>query len=63
MKRLFSYLLSKNKSIYLEIAKRHNSSPINVYALAHGKKARSNKDYDIIQSLIDKGIVSGYRTI
>lgn len=63
MKRLFSYLLSKNKGTYSEIAKLHNSSAINVYALAHGKKARSNKDYDIIQSLIDKGIVAGYRTI
>lgn len=63
MKRLFSYFLSKNRSLYLEIAKQHNSSPINVYALAHGKKARSNKDYDIIQSLIDRGVVAGYRTV
>jgi Mor family transcriptional regulator len=63
MRNMLNYLFSRNKETYREIAKRYQCSVFKVYSLAHGKKARSNKDYGIIQSLIDKGIVSGYRAI
>lgn len=56
-------MFSKNKRTYKEIAKQFRCSVFKVYALAHGKRAKSNMDYDIIQTLIDKGIVSGYRII
>lgn len=56
-------MFSKNKGTYKEIAKLFGCSAFKVYALARGKRAKSNMDYDIIQLLIDKGIVAGYRSI
>lgn len=61
MRGLFAYFWSKNKNTYLEIAAQHKCRAIRVYQLAHGRKAKCDKDYDIIQSLVEKGIVSGYR--
>lgn len=55
------YLLSKNKRTYTAIAKKYGCSALRVCALAHGKKAKTNQDYDVIQNLIDEKIVSGYR--
>lgn len=56
-------MFSKNKGTYKEIARQFGCSAFRVYALAQGKRAKSDKDYDIIQLLIDKGIVAGYRSI
>ncbi|MFT4223533.1 hypothetical protein [Dysgonomonas sp.] len=63
MKKFLLYMFSKNKGTYKEIARQFGCSALKVHALARGKRAKSNRDYDIIQSLIDKGIVSGYRSI
>jgi DNA-binding CsgD family transcriptional regulator len=56
-------MFSKNKRTYKEIAKQFGCSALKVYALARGKRAKSDRDYDIIQLLIDKEIVAGCRTI
>ena len=61
MVNLFTYLLSKNKKIYNSIAKKENASPMRVYFLAHGSKAKSDKDYRIIERLIKMQLVSGWR--
>ncbi|MBD8388256.1 hypothetical protein [Dysgonomonas sp. BGC7] len=45
----------------MEIARKEKVNAIRVYFLAHGKKAKSEKDYSVIKSLIQKGIVSGWR--
>lgn len=63
MKTILSYLFSKNKETYTEIARQNSCSVFRVCSIAHGKRAKTNKDYDIIQSLLEKGIVSGYRFI
>ncbi|MDU1889555.1 MAG: hypothetical protein E6767_02590 [Dysgonomonas sp.] len=63
MKALISYLFSRKKELYAEIARRNKCGPVRVCALAHGRRAKTTQDYNIIQELIDKGIVSGYRTI
>lgn len=61
MANRFTYLISKNKKAYIEIAKAENVSPVRVYLLAHGRKAKSDKDFRIIASLVERGIVSGWR--
>lgn len=63
MKTLISYLLSKNKKVYAEIARQNGCSKVKVCDLAHGGRARTSQDYDVIRDLIERGIVSGYRTI
>ncbi len=61
MKNLITYLLSSNKKAYSEIASQNGCGALRVCALAHGKKARSDQDYAVLQALVDRGIVSGYK--
>ena len=57
---LLRYLfLSGNKAVYRSIARQHQTSSIRVYRLAHGKKAKSNKDYRILKSLQKEEIIEG----
>ena len=61
MRSFFSFLLSQNRPAYKEIAKKHKCSSFHVYRIAHGKKARYDRDQLIIQALIKKGIVAGIK--
>lgn len=57
---IFRFLfLSENKAIYRKIASENQVSPLRVYRLAHGKKAKNNKDYKILKSLRKEGIIEG----
>lgn len=57
---LYKYLFkSENKDIYRSIANQYKSSPLRVYKLAHGKKAKSNKDYQILKRLCEEKIIEG----
>ena len=50
---------SKNKEVYRLIANEHKTTARRVYMLAHGKKAKSNKDYNIQKSLKEHNIIEG----
>jgi len=57
---LYKYLFkSGNKGIYRSIANQYGSNPLRVYKLAHGKKAKSNKDYQILKRLCKEEIIEG----
>lgn len=60
MVKLFKYLFfSENKKHYKEIARELKSSRRNVYNLAHGKKAKNYKDYEILRELSKREIIAG----
>lgn len=60
MKNLYKYLrFSENKKLYKEIARQYKSSVRHVYGLAHGKKAKSIKDYEILKELSKQQIIEG----
>ena len=60
MVKLFKYLFfSENKKHYKEIARQLKSSKRNVYNLAHGKKAKNYKDYEILRELSKREIIAG----
>ncbi|MDH6309155.1 hypothetical protein M2451_001726 [Dysgonomonas sp. PFB1-18] len=61
MKNLITYLFSNNKKAYSEIATQNGCGVLRVCALAHGKKAKRDHDYTVLQALVNRGIVSGYR--
>lgn len=61
MYRYISFLFSRHKSVYKEIAKTYKCSAFYVYSIAHGRKAHSHKDYQIIHTLIEKKIITGFR--
>lgn len=57
---LFKYLfLSENKGVYRSIAKEVGVQPVRVYRLAHGKKAKNYKDYQILKCLKETEIIEG----
>ncbi|MDD2246911.1 MULTISPECIES: hypothetical protein [Proteiniphilum] len=57
---LYKYLFkSENKDIYRSIARQYQSNPLRVYKLAHGKKAKCNKDYQILKQLRKEEIIEG----
>ncbi len=60
MVKLIKYILfSENKELYRKIAKEHSTTSRKVYLLAHGKRAKSNKDYKILKSLKENNIIEG----
>lgn len=57
---LFRYLfLSKNKIVYRSIACECQTNSLRVYRLAHGKRAKCNKDYQVLQKLRKQEIIKG----
>ncbi|MBB4037036.1 hypothetical protein GGR21_002950 [Dysgonomonas hofstadii] len=60
MANFFTYFVSRNKKIYSEIAREEKCNSFHVYYLAHGKKAKSDRDFRIISTLIQKGLVQGW---
>ncbi len=57
---LFKYLFfSENKAVYRSIAREFQARSFRVYQLAHGKRAKNNKDYQILKSLRKQGIIEG----
>ncbi len=58
----FKFLLnSRNKELYYKIAISFGTSTRNVYKLAHGKKAKCNKDYLILKRLQEHDVIDGIR--
>ncbi len=53
------YLFSGNKGVYRTIANEFGTGPVRVYSLAHGRKAKSNRDYQILKRLQRSGIIDG----
>ena len=60
MVNLFNYLrYSKNKRVYKKIARQYKTTLRSVYGLAHGRKAKSTKDYEILKELTKQQIIEG----
>ena len=60
MINLFKYVFfSENKETYRSIARAFGTGTRRVYLLAHGKKAKSNKDYQILKVLQKEEIIEG----
>lgn len=58
MKIFFRYIfLSTNKETYRSIARKLKTNPLQVHRLAHGKIARTNKDYQILKQLKEHDII------
>lgn len=52
------YTNSTNKKTYIEVATSFGSTPRRVYELAHGRKAKNRREYEIQWVLQDKRIVA-----
>ena len=52
-------LSSRNKGLYRSLATSIGTSTRRVYKLAHGKKAKSCKDYEILKKLQEHGVIAG----
>ncbi|WP_298653792.1 hypothetical protein [uncultured Proteiniphilum sp.] len=50
---------SGNKAVYRSIAREFQTSSFRVYRLAHGKRAKTNKDYQILKHLQKQEIIEG----
>ncbi|MEA4918546.1 hypothetical protein SDC9_194834 [bioreactor metagenome] len=50
---------SENKAVYRAIARENHVGAFRVYRLAHGKRARTNKDYQILKRLRREEIIEG----
>ncbi|MDH6355410.1 hypothetical protein M2132_001752 [Dysgonomonas sp. PH5-45] len=61
VKHLIGYLFSQNKNTYKELAKIFKVYPYHVYALAHGRKAKTYNEFNILQELVNRKIVDGYQ--
>ena len=60
MFKLLRYLFfSGNKAVYRSIAREFQTNSFRVYRFAHGKKAKNNKDYQILKSLEKEEIIEG----
>lgn len=56
----FKFLFfSEHKAAYRSIACEHKTTSFRVYRLAHGKKAKCNKDYKVLKSLKKLDIIEG----
>lgn len=55
------FLFSERRMVYIKIAFQFKVTPWRVYDLAHGSKARSNKESKILQKLKEQGIISVVR--
>ena len=49
MKSLWKVWFSKRRNIYVQIARKHHSTPWRVYHLGHGGVSKSNKDIKILE--------------
>lgn len=55
------YLRSHYRTVYENIARVHQVSPVHVYLLAHGERARNERDNRILQDILDEGIIFGIK--
>ncbi len=55
----YKYYFSVNKELYISIAHKYGVRPFHVYQLAHGKKAKSRKEWDILRELKEHNIIGG----
>lgn len=63
VKDLINYWInSKNKKLYKQLGESYRVSGFHVYRLAHGKAVSYAIDSEILNKLIEKGIISGTRT-
>ena len=58
MKSLWKVWFSKRRNIYVQIARKHHSTPWRVYHLGHGGVSKSNKDIKILEELKQNGVIS-----
>lgn len=58
MKKLWKVWFSKRRHLYIEIARKHRSSPWRVYHLGHGGRGKTLKDMRILEELQQYGIIS-----
>lgn len=54
---MFEYMFARNRKAYVQIAFSHWTTPKHVWELAHGHRAKSEKDKEIIHELLDLGII------
>ncbi|MFA7040918.1 MAG: hypothetical protein WC191_10645, partial [Proteiniphilum sp.] len=51
------YFLSSYKATYRTIASEFNTTAFHVYRLAHGRRSRGNRDYQIKKRLKEEGVI------
>lgn len=56
-KELWGFWFSENKNSYIRIAFKFHSTPWKVYNLAHGSRAKSHKESQILEELKKEGII------
>lgn len=61
LKCLKGYISTRRKYIYIEIAGNHKVSSFYVYKLAHGYKAQTATDDQILKELQQEGIIKGIK--
>ena len=54
---MFEFLYAKHRDTYLRLAFQHYISPNRVWKLAHGSRAKSNKERLVQHELLDLGII------
>mgnify|MGYP000873543051 CR=1 FL=1 len=57
-KAYFQYLFSEKREFYKQLGKKHNMTGWKAYRIAHGKRARSLKEYLIYLELHRTGMIS-----
>ena len=58
MESLWKVWFSKRRHLYIEIARKHRSTPWRVYHLGHGGRGKTLKDMRILEELQQYGIIS-----
>jgi len=61
IRQIKEFWRSRHRSAYKDLAIKYKVSPLKVYRLAHGGRASSNVDSDILDELLQRGIISGIR--
>ena len=51
MKKLWKVWFSKRRHLYIEIARKHRSTPWRVYHLGHGGRGKTLKDMRILEEI------------
>ncbi|CDA87619.1 hypothetical protein [Bacteroides congonensis] len=61
IQQIRKFCKSRHRGVYNELAIKFRVSPWKIYKLAHGKRAVTNVDSDILEELFERGIISGIR--
>ncbi len=55
----YKYYFSANKELYIEVGRKYGVRPLQVYQLAHGKKAKNKKELEVLRELRERNIIRG----